>query len=202
MSPTDILSEQLDALTERWWVPVVRGIAAILFGVLALVAPSIGLFALVVMWGVYAIADGIFNLFLATWAGRAGARFGWYLFEGIVSIAAGVLTFLYPGITAVALLFVIAGWAIVTGIFEIAAAVQLRRAVSGEWMLGLAGVLSIVFGVLLFAHPGAGALAVVWLIGAYAIVFGVLLIGLGVRLHRLHGAGKGGFPTSGTPHAA
>lgn len=192
----------LDALTERWWVPVVRGIAAIIFGVLALAAPSIGLLALVIMWGAYAIIDGVFNLVLATRAGRAGERWGWFVFEGIISIAAGVLAFVYPGITTLVLLYVIGAWAIVTGIAEIAAAVKLRRVVTGEWMLALAGVLSIAFGAVLFAYPTSGALAVVWLIATYAIIFGVLLVGLGMRLHRLRREGERAFPTGGAPTAA
>jgi uncharacterized membrane protein HdeD (DUF308 family) len=199
MNSNDMPGEILGALTERWWVPVIRGIAAIAFGVLAFVAPQIGLLALVIMWGAYAIADGVFNFMLAMWAGRGGGRFGWYLFEGLISLAAGVLTFMYPGMTATVLLYVIAAWAIVTGIIEIAAAIELRRAVTGEWMLALSGVLSIVFGLLLFRHPGSGALAVVWLIGLYAVVFGVLLIGLGVKLHRFRGRG---FPTGGAPTPA
>jgi uncharacterized membrane protein HdeD (DUF308 family) len=192
----------LDALTERWWVPVIRGIAAIVFGVLALVSPAIGLFALVIMWALYALADGVFNLMLAGHAGRAGTRWGWYLFEAIVSIAAGVLTFVYPGITAMVLVFVIATWAILTGVIEIAAAIELRHVVRGEWMLALAGVLSVAFGVLLFAFPGAGALALVWLIGSYAIVFGLLLIGLGVRLRRWGREGERVIPTGGVPTPA
>ncbi len=192
----------LDALTERWWVPVVRGIAAIIFGVLALAVPSIGLLALVIMFGAYAIVDGVFNLVLATRAGRAGERWGWFVFEGIISIAAGVIAFVYPGITTLALLYVIAAWAIVTGIAEIAAAVKLRRVVTGEWMLALAGVLSIAFGVILFASPVSGALAVAWLIATYAIIFGVVLVGLGMRLHRLRRGGERAFPTGGAPTAA
>jgi uncharacterized membrane protein HdeD (DUF308 family) len=196
------LGATLDALTERWWVPVIRGLVAIIFGVLALTAPSLGLLALVIMWGAYAITDGVFNLALATRASRAGDSWGWLVFEGIISIAAGVLTFVYPGMTAFALLYIIGAWAIVTGIAEIAAAVKLRRVMTGEWMLALTGVLSILFGVLCFAYPGSGALAVVWLIATYAIVFGVLLIGLGVKLHRVRRDGQRAFPTGGTPAAA
>jgi uncharacterized membrane protein HdeD (DUF308 family) len=192
----------LDALTDRWWVPVLRGIAAIAFGVLALMSPSIGLLALVIMWALYAIADGVFNLMVAGRAGRAGMRWGWYLFEAIVSIAAGVFTLVYPGITALVLLYVIAAWAILHGIIEIAAAIELRHVVKGEWMLALAGILSVAFGVLLFAYPSTGALAVVWLIAGYAIVFGVLLIGLGVRLRRWGREGERTFPVGGAPTTA
>jgi uncharacterized membrane protein HdeD (DUF308 family) len=179
------LDGTLEALTERWWVPVLRGIAAILFGTLALIMPSVGLLALVIIWGTYAIANGVLALVVATSAERAGTRFGWYIFEGLVSIAAGVLTFAYPGITGFALLMIIAVWAVVTGAIEIGAAIQLRRVMRGEWLLGLAGLLSIAFGVLMFVHPGAGALAITWLIGAYAIFFGVLQVSLGMKLHHL-----------------
>lgn len=191
-----------DALTSRWWVPVVRGVAAITFGILALVAPTIGLLALVVMWGAYALVDGVFNLAYAVRAGRAGRRWGWFIIEGIISVAAGVITFGYPGITAIALLIVIAAWAVVTGILEIVAAIELRRVISGEWLLALSGVLSIVFGVLLFANPFVGALAVVWLIGTYAILFGLMLIGLGVRIRRWGRAGERAFPACGAPTPA
>jgi uncharacterized membrane protein HdeD (DUF308 family) len=198
---SNIASTALDALTDRWWVLIVRGVAAILFGILAFAAPSIGALALVIFWGVYAIANGVLDLMLAGWAGRAGARFGWYLIEGLVSIAAGVIAFAYPAMTGLVLLYVIATWAILTGIVEIGAAVELRRAISGEWLLALAGVLSIAFGVVLFAFPSSGALAVVWLIGAYAIVFGVVLIALGVRLNQLRRAGEQAF-RPGTPKPA
>jgi uncharacterized membrane protein HdeD (DUF308 family) len=189
-------------LAERWWVPVLRGLAAILFGVLALAAPSIGLFALVITWGAYAIADGVANLVLASRASRARVRVGWYVFEAIVSIAAGVATLVYPGITAMVLVFLIAGWAVLTGIFEIGAAIELRKVVRGEWMLALAGVLSIGFGGLLFAFPGAGALALVWLIASYAILFGVLLCGLGVRLRRVRREVARDIPAGGAASAA
>jgi len=196
------IGANLGLLAERWWAPVVRGAAAVLFGILALVAPSMGLLALVISWGAYAIIDGVFNLFLAARGGRTGGRWGWFLFEGIISIGAGVLTFVYPGMTALVLLTVIAAWAVLTGIVEIAAAIELRRVMTGEWVLALSGVLSIAFGVLLFANPRSGALVVVWFIGAYAIVFGVLLISLGVKLRRWHRGGARPFPTGGAPPPA
>jgi uncharacterized membrane protein HdeD (DUF308 family) len=196
MNSTTNFGADIDALIERWWVPVLRGVAAILFGLFALAAPAMGLFALVITWGAYAIADGVLNLVLAARASRQGARPGRHVFVGIVSIAAGVLTFGYPGMTAFAWLFVIAAWAVLTGIVEIAAAIELRKVVRGEWMLAVAGVLSIGFGVLLVGFPGAGALAVVSMMGAYAIVFGALLCGLGVKLHRI---GDRAFPAHGAP---
>ncbi|HEY3358932.1 MAG TPA: HdeD family acid-resistance protein [Polyangia bacterium] len=170
------------ALTDRWWALALRGAAGVIFGVLTFVAPAASLFALVVLFGVYALVDGGFNLVMAYRDARGGRRWGVLVFEGIVSVAAGVVTLIWPGISALALLFVIASWAIVTGAFEIAAAIRLRKQIRHEWLLALSGALSVVFGVLLFLRPGAGALAVTVLIGAYAVVFGALLMGLGFRL--------------------
>lgn len=186
METTDTVdwSALVEGLAERWWVLVVRGVAAMLFGALTLISPGTSLFALVTLWGVYALLDGGFNVALAVSSGRAGASWGWLLFEGLVSITAGVLTFMWPGITGLVLLSVIAAWAILTGIAEIFAAVTLRKVIAHEWLLGIAGILSVVFGVLMLARPAAGALAVAWMIGTYAIAFGVLLVGLGVRVHR------------------
>ncbi len=170
--------------TPRWWALVIRGLAAIAFGILTFVKPSISLLALVILWGAYAMVDGLFNIVLSIRGARIVPGWGWLLAEGIVSIGAGVVTFLWPGITAIALLVVIAAWAVLTGIAEIATAIRLRRYVRGEWTLAASGILSIVFGVLLIVNPGPGALAVTWLIGVYAVLFGALLVALGVRLHR------------------
>lgn len=198
----DYANLNVNALAARWWVLVIRGIAAILFGILAIVVPGASLLALVIIWGVYALVDGVFSLILAARGARAGRSWGWLLFGGIVGIAAGVVAFAWPGITAMVLLFVIAFWAVLTGIAEIAAAIWLRREISGEWLLVTSGILSIIFGVLLLLFPGAGALAVVWMIGAYAIIYGALLIGLGVRLHRWDRSHERPLPTGGTPTPA
>lgn len=187
----------VSTLAARWWALVIRGVVAILFGIVAIAAPVSSLFALVILWGAFVIVDGVFNLVLAARKARAGRSWGWLLFEGLVSVAAGVLTFVWPGITALALLAVIAIWAVLTGIAEIAAAIRLRREIRGEWLLATSGVLSIVFGVLLLVFPASGVLALMWLIGAYAIIYGVLLIGLGLRLHRWGGADERPLPTGG-----
>jgi uncharacterized membrane protein HdeD (DUF308 family) len=189
----------LNAIVPRWWAIVIRGVAAILFGVLTFVAPRESLLVLVLFWGAYALMDGVFNLVLAVRGARVLRGWGWLLFEALVSIAAGVITFVWPAITAIGLLVVIAVWAVLTGVAEIATAIRIRRLVRGEWLLALSGILSIVFGVLLLARPQAGALAVTWIIGAYAILFGLLLVGLGVRVHRWVKFAEPLIPTGGTP---
>jgi uncharacterized membrane protein HdeD (DUF308 family) len=178
-------SLDIDAIAKRWWMLVVRGIAAMAFGVLAIVWTSSSLLALVLVWSAYALIDGVTSLALAVRAGRARQRWGWLLFDGLVGIAAAALTVLWPQITAVALLMLIAAWAVITGIAKIVAAIELRRVIRGEWFLGLSGLVSIIFGVLMMIFPGAGALAVVTIIGVYAIAFGALLTVLGFRIRSL-----------------
>ena len=174
----------VDSLSRNWWAVSLRGLAGILFGIITFIAPGISLAALVLLFGAYAFADGVLAVVTAI-RRRGNDRWGMLLLEGLVGVAAGVLTLLWPGITALALLYVIAAWALVTGGFEIAAAIRLRKVITGEWILALSGILSIALGVLLIVAPGPGALAVVIWIGAYAFVFGVLLFALGLRLKGL-----------------
>jgi uncharacterized membrane protein HdeD (DUF308 family) len=170
------------SLSENWSIVALRGVAAIIFGVLALAMPGITLLALVLLFGGYAIVDGVLNIISAV-RGREGRAPWWLLLiEGLVSIAAGVAAFVLPGLTALVLVYIIGAWAIVTGVLEVFAAVRLRREIKNEWWLALSGVLSIVFGALVMYAPGAGALAIVLWIGAYSIVFGALLLGLAFRL--------------------
>lgn len=172
----------LSNLARHWWVFLIRGILAVLFGLAAFFWPGITLTALVLLFGAFVFADGFLTL-VAAIRGRAEIDRWWlYLLEGLAGLAVGVLAFLWPGITAFVLLMFVAAWAIVTGALEIAAAIRLRREIEGEWALALAGVLSVLFGGILVWMPGAGALAVVWLIGAYAVVFGIFLIALAFRL--------------------
>jgi uncharacterized membrane protein HdeD (DUF308 family) len=174
----------LEILTRNWWALALRGVAGILFGIITFVWPGISLAALVFLWGAYAFADGV--LAIVTAVRRRGADRWWLLLlQGIVGIGAGVVTWLWPGITALALLAVIAAWALMGGALQIAAAIRLRKVISGEWLLALGGVLSIALGVMLLVFPGPGALAVVIWIGAYAFVFGILLLALGFRLRGL-----------------
>jgi uncharacterized membrane protein HdeD (DUF308 family) len=175
-------TEMRTYLGRNWGWIVLRGVAAVLFGGLALVRPGITLAALVFMWGAYAIVDGVLAM-VAAWQTRGHGRPLWPLFlVGALGIAAGVVTYRSPGLTALVLLLVIASWAIGVGVLQIVAAIRLRKEIEGEWALGLSGVLSVAFGILAARHPGAGALAVLWMIGGYAVAFGVLLIALGFRL--------------------
>ncbi|HEV8164756.1 MAG TPA: DUF308 domain-containing protein, partial [Actinomycetota bacterium] len=179
-----------------WWSVALRGVLAVAFGVVAWIWPHITVHALVLLYGFYALVDGLLALAALLVGGSlVRERRVWLLVEGVAGIAAGVIAFLWPGITALVLLYLIAAWAIATGILEIAAAVWLRRELRGEWLLALGGVVSVLFGVFLIVRPGEGAIAVVWLIGLFAIVFGVALIGLGLRLRRL-GRGLGGPATA------
>jgi uncharacterized membrane protein HdeD (DUF308 family) len=171
-------------MARNWWMVVLRGIAAILFGVLAWTWPGVTLVVLVMLWGAYAFVDGLLAL-VSAFSGASGRPWWVLALEGVVGLGAAAVTWLYPGVSAIVLLWVIAAWAIVTGVVEIVAAIRLRKEIQGELWLGLAGVASVVFGGLLIARPGAGALAVIWIIGGYAIVFGVLLVALGFRLKRL-----------------
>ena len=178
----------VESLTRNWWVYVLHGVAAVLFGIAAFVWPGLTLFVLVALYGAYAIVEGAISL---VGAFRSGGGLRWsLLLWGLLGIAAGIVALVWPGITALALVYVIAAWAIVKGIVQIAAAVRMRREIKGEWLLGLVGLLSIAFGVLLAAFPGAGALSLVWLIGAYAIVAGVAMAALGLRLRRMDRAAE------------
>ena len=173
----------IESLARNWWTVAIRGIAAIIFGVLAFILPGITLIALALLFGAYALIDGVLALVAAIRGGPGIVQGRWFLaLEGILGVAAGILAFIWPDLTALVLLLLIGAWAIVTGVLEIIAAVRLRREIEGEWVLALAGLASIVFGALVFINPSAGALAVVWLIGAYAIVFGVALLILAWRL--------------------
>ncbi len=198
---SDFLGPNVSTLAARWWALVVRGAAAILFGILAIVTPKISLLALVVLFGAYAIADGVFNFVLAARRARVGYSWGWLLFEALISVVAGALAFIMPGLTALVLLVLIAVWALLTGVAEVGTAIRLRRQIESEWLLATSGILSIALGCLLLLNPGAGALTFVWLIGAYALGFGALLVALGLRLRRLGGRRERQMPSGGVKPA-
>jgi uncharacterized membrane protein HdeD (DUF308 family) len=171
-----------DRLSENWVGIAVRGVVAIVFGILAFAWPGLTLLALVLLFGAYAFVDGVSSIVTGARGGDGRGRDWLMILGGIAGVAAGVIAVGWPGISSLALLMVIAAWAVVTGAFEVAAAYRLRHEIRGAWLLLLDGIVSILFGALLVISPGTGALAVVWLIGAYAIVSGVLLLVLAVRL--------------------
>ncbi len=171
----------LQTLAEYWWAFLLRGILAVLFGIGAFVWPDLTLMVLVIFFGAYCLVEGIVSLIAAF----GSKRWGLHLFHGVISAAAGLVTLFWPGITTLSLIIIIAIWAIIGGVTELVAAIQLRKEIENEWLLGLGGVASILFGLVAMFWPGAGALALVYLIAFYATLFGVLLIGLGIRLHGL-----------------
>jgi len=172
----------LTALARNWWVVLLNGLAAIAFGILAIAWPGPTLLVLIILFGAYCLADGITAIYASFARNEKGATWWQMLLLGVVSILAGIAAFAWPGLTALALVMVIAAWSVVHGIFEIIAAIELRKVIDNEWLLALAGVVSILFGIVLFARPGEGALALVWVIGFFAIARGVLLVMLSFRL--------------------
>ena len=172
----------VDTLVRNWWVVLLRGIAGIIFGVLTFLWPQISLLVLVLLFGAFAFADGVLAIISALRGGRANDRWWVLLLQGLAGVVAGLIVLLWPEISALALIYVIGAWALITGGFEIAAAIRLRKVITGEWLLILSGVLSVALGVLLFLFPGPGALALTLLIGAYAFISGVLLSFLAFKL--------------------
>lgn len=174
----------LSVLAENWWLLLLRGIAAVVFGLLAFIWPGLTLLTLVILFGVYALFDGFVALIAAVKGRHKSTPMWWLIVAGLVSVAAGILTFMYPQITGLVLVTFIGAWALVRGLFEIVGAVRLRKEISGEWLLIAAGMLSVLFGIAILVNPGAGALALVWLIGAYAIALGLPLIWLAFRVRK------------------
>ena len=175
----------LAALAQKWWVLALRGVFAIIFGILTIIWPGPTLLVLIILFGAYALVDGIFAV-VAGFASRSANQRWWVLLlEGVAGIILGLLTLRWPGTTALVLVYFIAGWALITGVLEIVTAIQLRRVLTGEWALILGGIVSIIFGLFLVFAPGAGALGLTLVIGVYAVVFGILLIILAFRLRNL-----------------
>lgn len=191
----------VELVGSHWWAFVLRGVVAILFGVATFFMPGMALLTLVILFGLYALVAGI--LWVAAGFARSEPqlqpRWALILF-GIVSILAGIVAFVMPGVTAVSLLYLIAAWAIVTGVLDIAAAIRLRKLIEGEWLYVLSGALSVLFGVLVMAFPGAGALSLALWIGAWAFASGILLVVLGFKL-RAHTRSRGpGYRELATSH--
>jgi len=183
-APTLTPPTLLHTLSRYWWLILLRGIAFIVFGVLAFMWPGLTLVTLVLFYGAFALVDGVLALAHAIMGGgEMGSRW-WLVLVGVAGIAAGIVTFMWPGLTALLLLVFIATWAIVLGVFQIAGAIRLRKEIDNEWTLILSGALSVGFGLVLLAAPGAGAVGLIWVIASYAVVFGVLLVMLAFRLKK------------------
>jgi uncharacterized membrane protein HdeD (DUF308 family) len=180
------MDSEIGTVPRHWWALAVRGLAAVIFGILALVLPGITLALLVLLFGAFALVNGILAIVAAL---RTGGDYVWgLLLEGVVGILAGLLALTWPGLTALVLLYIIAAWAILSGVLEVVSATRLRRVIDNEWAWIAGGALSILFGIVVLVAPGAGALALVWLIGAYAIIFGFTLFALAWRVREFsHG---------------
>jgi uncharacterized membrane protein HdeD (DUF308 family) len=177
----------IETLKKHWWALLLRGIVAVLFGVICFFATGIALVSLIWVIGFYFILDGILMLAGAFSSSSASdrAHWWWLIIGGIAGIAAGIFTFIWPGITALTLAILVAAWAIVTGAFELATAIRMRKVIPNDWLWVLNGVLSVVLGVLIFINPGAGLIALVYLLGFYALLAGFTMIGLSIRLRSL-----------------
>jgi uncharacterized membrane protein HdeD (DUF308 family) len=194
------MATQVNDVPRHWWALGVRGLAGVIFGILAFVWPGITLAVLVLLFGAYALVDGVLALVSAV---RSGGDQLWaLLLEGVVGIAAGVAALALPGLTAMVLLLIIAVWAILKGVLEVISAVRLRKVIANEWSWIVGGLLSVIFGLVLLAAPGTGALALVWLIGVYAILYGITLIVLAWRVRALGEAGSHTAPVAEHPFTA
>ena len=182
--PTD-KTPMISMLARNWWAVLIRGIAAVLFGLLALRWPRETLLILVTLYGAFALVDGMFSVIAALSGMGAGRHWLWPLITGVVGIGIGIVTFAVPGLTALALVLFIAAWALVSGISEIIGGWQLHSEIANEWLFILGGVISVILGIVLFINPGAGALALVTVIGIFALIFGIVRIILAFELRDL-----------------
>jgi len=177
-----------EGLGKIWWLILLRGLCSIVFGVLAFLWPGATLITLVLLYGAYAVADGVLALGAAARGGTVAPRW-WLVLAGLAGIIVGALAFFWPKITGLVLLFLIAAWAISIGVVQIVGAIQLRKEIENEWWLIASGIVSVVFGGLLILAPSTGALALILVIGGFAVVYGVLQVGFALRLRR-HAGGS------------
>ena len=176
----------LQQMTRNWWVVVLRGVLAVVFGLAAILWPALTLLTLIQLFGAFALVEGVFAVVGALFGREHNGSWWMHILEGIVAILVGLGAWLLPGLTAFTILNLIAAWAIVNGVFRIVMAIRLRREIEGEWMLIASGILTALFGVAIVLFPLGGALAIAWLIGVQAIMFGLLLLGLGFRLRGMN----------------
>ncbi len=167
-----------------WWLLILRAVVAILFGILAIISPSFALLFLVYLFAAYVLIDGIFSVIVALQERTAYSRWWILLLGGIAGIILGLVTFIWPGVTSLVLFYLVAAWAVVTGIFEVIAAFSVRAA-GVEWLLVLGGVLSVIIGIIFFLHPVASILTIVWLLGVFALVYGLILIVRAIQFRSL-----------------
>ena len=180
----------LRPLTRSWWLILLRGIASILFGIAAFVWPGLTVLALTLLYGAFAMADGILSLGAAlTGSGERSIPTWWLVVIGLLGIAAGTVAFLWPGLTAFALVIMIGAWAVAIGVMQIIGAIWLRHEIEDEWLLIAAGILSVLFGAAVLLKPGAGALALAWAIGTFAILSGILLVAFALRIKGVQAPG-------------
>lgn len=172
----------MNFMETNWWMLMFRGLAALFFGMLALFMPGITLLTLIMLFAIYAFVDGAINVATALQNRDTYQRWWVTMLQGSFSILAGIVTVLWPRLTGLTLLYLIAIWALMTGVFEVIAAFELRKAIDNEWILGLSGILSIAFGSMMLFSPFSGAVAVVWIIGIYAMLFGAMQVSLAFRL--------------------
>ncbi len=180
---TVLMRPMLDGLARNWWLILLRGICAIIFGLLAIAWPGLSLFTLIILYGVFALFDGGLAIGAAIMGDTPAPRW-WLALVGVLGIAAGAVTLAWPGITGLVLLFFIAGWAIAAGVFQIVGAIRLRKEINDEWLLIASGVVSVLFGILILMFPGAGALSLAFVIGIFALVYGFLLVGFAMKLRK------------------
>jgi uncharacterized membrane protein HdeD (DUF308 family) len=183
----------MESWMEHWWALALRAGAAIIMAIIAFALPAVTLVAIVLLFGFYAVIDGVLALIAAFREIRNHGHWGVMLLEGVIGIAAGVIALLWPGIGALALTLIVAAWALATGVLEVIMAIRLRRVITGEWLLIVSGVLSIALAIVVAIFPGVGALALIWWMGAYALVYGIVMLTLSLRLRRL--AVPGGVAT-------
>jgi uncharacterized membrane protein HdeD (DUF308 family) len=177
----------VNEIARHWWLMALRGVAAISFGILTFVWPGITLLTLIILFGAYTFTSGVLSLVMGAEAPARSRRFSSFILPGLISIAAALITFALPGLTALTLLVIIAFWSMAIGVMEVTLAVRLRRVIANEWMLVLAGIVSFLFGTFILIWPGAGALALLWWIGGVSLFFGVMLIALAFRVRHLKG---------------
>lgn len=189
---TFLSAHGLHVISRNWWLVLLRGVVSILFGIAAFAWPGLTVLALALLFGVYALADGALSLVAAVTGSERSTPAWWLALVGLLGIAVGVIAFLWPGKTAFVLVVMIGVWAVMIGIFEIIGAIRLRREIDDEWWLVAAGILAVLFGLALLIAPGAGALALVWLIATYAILAGILMIAFSFRLRSHHVAQEQG----------